>query len=174
MAGKSVPAPAGFRWGTNLGAEFGDHRLGTDDPNRGELPIIVRMPFDPQLRMAVICDFIIFRMRAPLKSHLFKRILSLSIRCSWRFGLFPLQSTTALSKPFFPSEFRRMGEKSEALPNEPPTPKICNTPREHSYNTETSTERMATHSSIEGSVSRPSLVIDTPPDGGARAWMVGR
>ncbi|KAK7440664.1 major facilitator superfamily transporter [Colletotrichum acutatum] len=65
-----------------------------------------------------------------------------------------------------------MGEKSEAVPNEPLTPKICNTPREHSYNTEMSTERMATHSSIEGSASRPSAIVDTPPDGGARAWMV--
>ncbi|KXH43578.1 major facilitator superfamily transporter [Colletotrichum nymphaeae SA-01] len=65
-----------------------------------------------------------------------------------------------------------MGEKSEAVPHEPPTPKICNTPPERSRNTETSTERMATHSSIERSASQPSRIIDTPPDGGARAWMV--
>ncbi|KAF4774126.1 major facilitator superfamily transporter [Colletotrichum scovillei] len=65
-----------------------------------------------------------------------------------------------------------MGEKPEAVPHEPPTPKICNTPPEHSRNTETSTERMATHSSIERSASQPSRIIDTPPDGGARAWMV--
>lgn len=31
----------------NLGAEFGDHRLWTDDPDRGELPITARMSFWP-------------------------------------------------------------------------------------------------------------------------------
>ncbi|KAK1460781.1 major facilitator superfamily transporter [Colletotrichum melonis] len=65
-----------------------------------------------------------------------------------------------------------MGEKLEAVPDEPRSTKMCNTPREHSYNAGIAAERAAPHSSIERSASRPSIIIDTPPDGGARAWMV--
>ncbi|KAK1672756.1 major facilitator superfamily transporter [Colletotrichum godetiae] len=65
-----------------------------------------------------------------------------------------------------------MREKLKAVPIELSSPKTCSAPREHPYNAEASAERMATHNSIERSASRPSIIIDTPPDGGARAWMV--